>query len=90
MVAEERALVEPLPGPHGGRGARVTCRPRAGEGSSVLGSCAQSAVGHNLRGDCSPEWAALAVSFPGVMALRLRANSDVALMMNVNVVKLCP
>lgn len=49
LVAEESALAESLPGPHGGRGERVTCRPWAGEGSRVLGSCAQSAKGHNLR-----------------------------------------
>lgn len=48
LVAEERALAEPLSGPHGGGGARVTCRPWAGEGCRVPGSCAQSAKDHNL------------------------------------------
>lgn len=43
---EEHAFTKPLPGPHSGRGARVTCRPWAREGSRVLGSCAPSAKGH--------------------------------------------
>lgn len=69
----------------------MTCRPWVGGSSRVLGSGAPCAVGHNLRGDRSPEWAALAVSFPGVMmARRFRANSDVAFTPNVNVVKPCP
>lgn len=92
MVAEERALAEPLTGSHGDRrGARMTCRPLGLGGQPCPGVARSEPRGHNLRCDCSPEWAALAaVSFPGVSARRLRADSDVALLFDVNVVKLCP
>lgn len=50
MVAEEGALVEPLPGSHGDRrGARVTCRPLGRRGQPCPGVARSERHGHNLR-----------------------------------------